>query len=102
MARVFKPQMATANDLLEGDVVYFTAAGTWSRDIRDAVLASNQEAADALLERAGAFPNRVVGVYLVDVAIDDEGRARPDHFREAFRLRGPSNRPEHGRAAERA
>ena len=28
MARKFQPQMATGNDLLEGDVVYFTTPAT--------------------------------------------------------------------------
>jgi hypothetical protein len=102
MAKVFKPQMATGNHLLEGDVVYFTAQGGWTREISEAALASNKEAADALLEAASAFPNQIVGVYLVDVAVDETGRARPDHFREEFRMRGPSNRPSHGRAAVRA
>ena len=101
MARKFQPQMATANDLFEGDVVYFTSAGCWSRDIGDAALALNQEAADDLLKRASAFPNQVVGVYLVEAAIDDRGRAAPAHFREVFRTRGPSNYPEHGRQAEK-
>ena len=100
MARKFQPQMATGNDLLEGDVVYFTSAGAWSRTIGDAALAVNAEAAEELLARASAFPNQVVGVYLVEAAIDDSGRAAPAHFREAFRTRGPSNYPEHGRQAE--
>lgn len=100
MARKFLPQMATGNDLLEGDVVYFTSLGCWSRDIGDAALALNKEAADDLLARASAFPNEVVGVYLVDSAIDDRGRAAPAHFREVFRTRGPSNYPQHGRQAE--
>jgi Protein of unknown function (DUF2849) len=101
MARTFKPQMATGNDLLEGDVVYFTSTGTWSRDIGAAALALNQPAADDLLARASAFPNQVVDVYLTDAAIDDRGRAAPAHFREVFRMNGPTNRPEHGRAAAR-
>jgi len=101
MARKFQPQMATGNDLVEGDVVYFTSVGCWSRDIGDAALALNQEAADDLLKRASAFPNQVVGVYLVGALIDDRGRAAPDHFREVFRTRGPSNYPQHGRQAER-
>jgi hypothetical protein len=100
MARTFHPQMATANDLLEGDVVYFTSLGEWSRDIADAALAVNAEAAADLLARASAFPNRVVGVYLVEAALDDRGRAAPAHFREVFRTRGPSNYPQHGRQAE--
>ena len=101
MARKFQPQMATGNDLLEGDVVYFTATGEWSREIGDAALAVNQEAADDLLSARSAFPNQVVGVYLVESAIDDRGRAAPAHFREVFRTRGPSNYPQHGRQAER-
>ena len=100
MARKFQPQMATGNDLLEGDVVYFTSVGDWSRAIGDAALAVNAEAADDLLRRASTFPNRVVGVYLVEVRLDDRGRAAPAHFREEFRTRGPSNYPQHGRQAE--
>jgi len=102
MARKFQPQMATGNDLLEGDVVYFTSVGTWSRDIGDAALAVNQEAADDLLKRALADKHRVVGIYLVEAGIDDFGRAAPAHFREVFRTRGPSNYPRHGRQAERS
>ncbi len=102
MARAFKPLMATGNDLLEGDVVYFTSVGDWSRSIADAALATNQEAADDLLSRASTFPNVVVSVYLVEAALDERGRAAPAHFREVFRTRGPSNYPEHGRQAERS
>lgn len=102
MARAFKPLMATGNDLLEGDVVYFTSAGDWSRNIADSALATNQEAADDLLARASAFPNEVVSVYLVEAALDERGQAAPAHFREVFRTRGPSNYPEHGRQAERS
>ncbi len=102
MARKFQPQIATGNDLLEGDVVYFTSTGEWSRAISQSALAVNPEAAADLLERAQAFPNQVVGVYLVDSSIDDRGCAAPAHFREVFRTRGPSNYPEHGRQAERS
>lgn len=102
MARKFQPQIATANDLLEGDVVYFTSAGAWSREIGDAALAANPEAAEELLARASKFPNQVVGVYLVEAAVDACGRAAPSHFREVFRTRGPSNYPQHGRQAERS
>jgi hypothetical protein len=101
-ARKFQPQMATGNELLEGDVVYFTSAGTWSRAIGDAALAMAPETADDLLTRASAFPNQVVGVYLVEAKLDEAGRAAPAHFREEFRTRGPSNYPQHGRQAERS
>jgi hypothetical protein len=100
--RKFEPQMATGNDLFEGDVIYFTSDGEWSRYIGDAALAVNKEAADDLLARAMKDKNVVVGIYLVDAAIDDSGRAAPAHFREEFRTRGPSNYPQHGRQAERS
>ena len=102
MARKFNPQMATGNALLEGDVVYFTSLGEWSREIGDAAIAVNPDAAQDLLARASRFPNEVVGVYLTDVAIDDRGRAAPAHFREDFRTRGPSNSPWLGKQAEKA
>jgi hypothetical protein len=102
MARRFQPQMATGNALLEGDVVYFTSLGEWSREIGDAAVAMNPEAAENLLRRASAFPNEVVGVYLADCALDDFGRAAPVHFRESFRTRGPSNYPWLGKQAEKA
>ena len=70
--------------------------------VGNVVRAVNPEAAEDLLRRASAFPNQVVGVYLVESAIDDRGRAAPDHFREVFRTRGPSNYPQHGRQAERS
>jgi hypothetical protein len=102
MARKFNPQMATGNALLEGDVVYFTSTGEWSREIGDAAVALNPDAAADLLARASAFPNEVVGVYLTDIRIDDHGRAAPAHFREDFRTRGPSNYPWLGKQAEKA
>ena len=100
MARKFLPQVATANDLFEGDVIYFTTEGTWTRHLHEAEVAQNPEAAEALLARASQFPLQVVGVYLADVAVDD-GTPTPVHFREAFRTRGPSNYF-HGKQAEEA
>jgi hypothetical protein len=101
MARAFTPQIATGNALLEGDVIYFTYDGTWSRAIGDAAIALNAEAAATLLKNAQGHPDVAVGIYLAEVAIDDRGRAAPAHFREAFRTRGPSNYPWLGKQAER-
>ena len=103
MARKFQPQMATGNDLLEGDVVYFTSTGEWSREIGDAALAVNAEAAEDLLKRALGLPEPGGRASISSSsAIDDRGRAAPGHFREVFRTRGPSNYPQHGRQAERS
>lgn len=90
MAREFLPKVATGNHLLEGDVVYFTAEGGWTRLHSEAALAETPEAADALLAKASVFPHEIVGVYLAEARLGEEG-PEPVHFREAFRTRGPSN-----------
>jgi len=98
MARKFLPKVATGNDLLQGDVVYFTEQGDWTREHAEAAVAHDEAAAQALLDIASAFPDRVVGVYLADTELRD-GRPAPVHFREVFRTRGPSNYF-HGKQAE--
>ncbi|MEM1267135.1 MAG: DUF2849 domain-containing protein [Pseudomonadota bacterium] len=98
MSRPKPPKIATANDLLEGDVVYFTPEGTWSRTHEEAAVADTPEAAAELLDRASGRALEVVGVYLADATLAG-GAPRPVHFREIARTRGPSNYP-HGKQAE--
>lgn len=93
-------QAVTANHLLDGDVVYLTAALGWSRELADAAMADTQEEADRLLAAAAGQEGEVVGPYLIDVARDADGRPEPLHYRERIRTRGPSNRPDLGRQAE--
>ena len=33
MPRAFTPKVITANDLLEGDVIYYTADNSWTREM---------------------------------------------------------------------
>lgn len=91
MARPFLPQIATANHLLEGDAVYFTAQRDWSRSLGDALVAHTPQDAEALLLDASQHPGEVVGPYLANVRIEADGGPVPAHFREMFRTRGPSN-----------
>ena len=69
-----------------------------TRDLGAACIAHSIEEADELLARAARDPHRVVGPYLADVMIAANGPT-PTHFREVFRTRGPSNRPDLGRQA---
>ena len=101
MAKAFKPQIVTANDLLLGDVIYLTADGVWSRDHGDAQVANTTEEAEALLAQAAAQQLKIVGPYLAETTLDEAGKPGPVHFREAFRTRGPSNYS-HGKQAEAA
>lgn len=97
MSKTFKPQVATTNHLLEGDVIYFARPG-WTRELAEAAVAMSASDAEALLHEASQFPHETVGVGLVDVDLSI-GTPRPAHFREDFRTKGPSNYF-HGKQAE--
>ena len=90
MPRQIFDQIITANDLLGGDVVYFTATATWSRDIQKAEVFSDEAIAQVRLIEAMAQANAIVGAYLMPIQHTKDGHA-PTHFREEFRTKGPSN-----------
>jgi hypothetical protein len=94
----FSPKVVTANDLLQGDVVYLTADDRWSRLHHEAELIEDEAHAQMRLLFGAAQRQVVVGVYLADARPGPKG-PEPTHFREAFRTRGPSNHP-HGKQAD--
>ena len=98
MAKSFTPKVVTANALLEGDAVWLTEANTWTRDIREAELMTDEAHADLRLLEAQARADEIAGAYLAD-AISGASGPEPTHFRETFRTRGPSNYA-HGKQAE--
>ena len=99
MPRPFTPKVVTANDLLDGDVVYLAEDDTWVRDLSAAEVITDEAEAQMRLLTAEQQQDRVVGAYLAEVAPGQDG-PRPTHFREAFRATGPSNYA-HGKQAER-
>ncbi|KAB0681460.1 DUF2849 domain-containing protein [Aureimonas leprariae] len=96
------PVVLSANDLLEGDVVFLAHGGGWTRDPAAARVAHEQDTADAMLAEAqGDFrANRIVDPYLVPVRVEANGMAVALHFREAIRQKGPTVHPDFGKAAE--
>ncbi len=90
MPKPFTPKVLTANALLEGDVIYRTAAAGWTRELSQAEILTDEADAELQLIEASAEVATVVGAYLADVKVTD-GKAQPAHFREAFRAKGPSN-----------
>ncbi|MEX2518624.1 MAG: DUF2849 domain-containing protein [Paracoccaceae bacterium] len=84
MAKTFSPAILTANDLLDGDAVWWTGEA-WSRAIGAALIAGTAEAAAALTAEAAspAHANAVVGPYLID--IEPGAAPRPRVRREAIR-----------------
>ncbi len=90
----------TANDLLDGDVVFF-ADGGWSRDYRLARIARTPNEAKAL-EATGAAEKaarRIVDPYLVEITIEAGDAPVPVRYRERLRTLGPSVRPDLGKQA---
>ncbi|MDX8348532.1 DUF2849 domain-containing protein [Cognatiyoonia sp. IB215446] len=98
MARVFTPKVVTANALLEGDAVWLTEDDTWTRNMREAELLTDEAHADLRLLEAQARADEIAGAYLADAKAGENG-PEPTHFREEFRTRGPSNYA-HGKQVE--
>ena len=98
MSRPFTPKVVTASALVEGDVVYLTPDGQWSRRHAEAELIDDPARAEARLAEAAAQAGHVVGPYLAEARPGPAGPV-PVHFRERFRAHGPSNYP-HGKQAE--
>lgn len=90
MSRPFLPKVITANALIEGDVVYMTAQGKWSRCLSEAEVLTDEAVAQVQLIDASAQSGEVVGVYISDIEDRNQGPATV-HFREEFRRTGPSN-----------
>lgn len=95
------PAILIANHFLDGDVVFWTGS-SWSQNPRDAAIADDAAAALAFESEArSAFArNEVVDAALVDITRDASGQAVPNHFRERFKIKGPSNRADLGKQAE--
>jgi hypothetical protein len=87
MAKKAALQIVTANHLTEGHSVFLAEQG-WTADHHLALIAAEASEAASLEARAKEDEDRnlVVGVYLVEVALDDEGRPEPTHYREKMRV----------------
>ncbi len=94
------PVILLANDLLTGEVVFRNDAG-WTLDPAEALIGRDDATAEQLeAEGKAAFKRQeVVDAYLVDVTVAPDGVPVPNHFRERFKIKGPSNRPDLGKQA---
>ena len=80
--------VVTANDLLSGDVVYFTPNGSWSVLVSEAqTYGANEQAGEVSEISNKAHAHLVVGVYVL--AIGEDGV--PLSTKERLRATGPSN-----------
>ena len=87
----------TANDLLTGEVVFWSN-GRWAERFGDADVFDGEDA-DAALAAAEGQPTVVVAPYLIDLQDTPRGPV-PVSYRERIRALGPSNDLHHGKQAE--
>lgn len=93
MAKKLKgDQVFTGQLLIEGDVVFMKADGSWSTDIQEAVIATSPEQVEQseALANKGVSENIVIDVYPIVVVRDETDKIVPDHIRERLRTKGPS------------
>jgi hypothetical protein len=94
------PVILVASDLIEGEVIFAAKSG-WTRDLREARVATDDASALALEQFgvAQAMLCKVIDAYLVDVELQ-EGVPVPRHYREKLRTLGPSHRLDLGKQAD--
>jgi hypothetical protein len=92
-----RPQMLTANDLKQGDVLYWKGNG-WVKAFDQGDVFADPAAANAALAQAQVFVtgNRVIAPYLFEVTRQADGSIRPVKEREIIRSLGPSIEPDIG------
>ena len=81
-------QVASANRLADGAVVFLDDAGQWTTDLSFAALARNARESEILLERAKVEGSSVVEPFLVAVGEDEQGHLEPLSLREKIRVSG--------------
>ena len=91
------PLLLTANELLDGNVVYFDG-DDWSPRIEDALVATDDDTATRL-EQVLANDIRIVEPFLATVALDGKGRPVVTHYRERIRITGPTFERVHAESA---
>ncbi len=94
-------QIATANRLSDGGVVFLGYDGEWTVDVDAARVSQQDEDANELVVEAEQSPE-AVGAYLIDVDVSadeaDGRRVVPTKYRERIRAFGPSIHPAFAKA----
>ncbi len=80
-------KILTGNDLLTGDVTWWTGTG-WSTNVNQAATLGDDAPAVIAAEEAA---RRVVSAYVIDASRDENG-VRPAHIKDRVRALGPTVR----------
>ncbi|WP_430257205.1 DUF2849 domain-containing protein [Neorhizobium sp. IRS_2294] len=84
-------KVLTANRLSDGIAVWLDAAGRWTENLQDALVARHAEAVSSLeaIGKRDFAENKVVDVNVIDVE-ETEGKLWPTRLRERIRAQGPT------------
>ncbi|RDE06550.1 DUF2849 domain-containing protein [Sphingomonas aracearum] len=82
-------KLLTGNDLVTGDVIWWTGSG-WSRHVEEAGDVGDQGEPIALAEEGA---RRVNGPVIIDATMTPDG-PRPAHIKDRIRALGPTVRPD--------
>jgi uncharacterized protein DUF2849 len=94
-----KPQwVVSGQDLLSGEVVYFTPSN-WVAALSSAHILEDESQAVSAIDTIQQHDRTVLFPYRLRVVRDAHGRLAAVHFREGVRATGPSNRF-HGKQAD--
>ena len=81
-------QVASANRLSDGVVVWLDDAGEWTTRLDRAAIARDGRAGEILMQRGRVEAFSVIDPFLVAVAEDDDGTLEPLSLREKIRASG--------------
>ena len=79
----------TANDLYDGEVVFWSGTDQWDALLGNAYAFDDRNDAEGII--TGLRADQVVGGYAIPVTRNDHGELIPTHLREAIRAAGPTN-----------
>lgn len=93
------PQVVSANRLSDGIVVFLGPDGAWVEGLQAAALFDKASVEQGLAKaNADSKANVVIEVLAFEV-IEEAGRRRPAHIRDAIRAAGPTVRRDTGKQA---
>ena len=79
----------TANDLYDGEVVFWAGSDQWDALLVNAYAFDDIKDAEGII--AGLPADQVEGAYPISVTRNDLGALTPTHLRETIRATGPTN-----------
>ncbi len=97
-SNILSPHILTANDLVEGHVLYLADDNKWSDDINHSLLVHNNEDLNLLMAKGIKALGDCIIVDPHTVPVERIGqKIIPKHMKERIRANGPTTHPQFGK-----